>query len=473
MAVEDRIAWTAQPGPQSDLVTCAVFEVLFGGARGGGKTDGVLGDWLIHAYEYGAGASGLMVRRTITELYDTIERSKELYLPLGARFVENVWRFANGARLRFAYLENDADADRYQGHSYTRVYVEEMGNFPSFTPIQKLHATLRSAKGVQVGFRATANPGGVGHQWVKARYIDPAPKGYKVIVDAETGLERVFIPSRLADNPLLLESDPLYVHRLRGAGSRELVRAWLEGDWSIVAGAFFPEFSMALHVVQPFEIPVHWPRIRSGDWGSAKPFAFHWIAVSDGSLPQFPRGALVVYREWYGWNGRPNEGCKMNAVAVGAQIRAYDATDLEAGATMSDEVLDPAAFASDGGPSIAERLNCNWRPADNSRTAKVGALGGWDQVRERLQGEEGRPMLFIFSTCVHLIRTLPALPHDRNRAEDVDSDAEDHAPDSLRYGCMSRPWVRDAPGTPAARFDTQMTVTEIIKRATSRRLSEE
>lgn len=134
----DTIVWEPQPGPQTDLLECPTYEVLFGGARGGGKTDGMLGEWLRHASLYGEHASGLMVRRTRTELVDTIERSRAIYTPLGWKLTDNMWRAPNGARLRFAYLERDADADGYQGHSYTRVYVEEIGNFPSEKPLPNL-----------------------------------------------------------------------------------------------------------------------------------------------------------------------------------------------------------------------------------------------------------------------------------------------------------------------------------------------
>ena len=142
----------------------------------------------------------------------------------------------NGARLTFAYLERDADAEQYQGHSYTRVYIEECGNFPSPVPIMKLMATLRSGAGVPVAMRLTGNPGGPGHQWVRARYIDPAPMGWKVLTDG-SGLERIYIPSRVSDN-VYLGAD--YVQRLRASGSPELVRAWLEGDWSVVIWRLLP-----------------------------------------------------------------------------------------------------------------------------------------------------------------------------------------------------------------------------------------
>ena len=175
-----RIAWSPRGNrAQVRLLKCQVFEIFFGGARGGGKTDGVLGEFGAHASRYGKDAIGLMVRRSRAELVETIERSREIYGPLGWKLneTEKMWRAPDGARLRFAYLERDADADMYQGHNYTRVYVEEIGNFPSPAPVMKLMATLRSGAGVPVGLRATGNPGGPGHQWVRQRYIDPAPLG--------------------------------------------------------------------------------------------------------------------------------------------------------------------------------------------------------------------------------------------------------------------------------------------------------
>jgi hypothetical protein len=442
------VVWRPQPGPQTALITCPVFEVFYGGARGGGKTDGVLGEFVVHADEYGEHAIALMVRRTRTELVETIERSKQIYGPLGAVYhaQESMWRFPNGARLRFAYLERDADADAYQGHSYTRVYIEEIGNFPSATPILKLMATLRSGAGVPCGFRATGNPGGPGHQWVKARYIDPAPLGWKIIkskgADGQTvERDRVYIPSRLKDNAYLGAE---YEANLHMSGNETLVRAWLEGDWNVIAGAFFPEFGPQ-HVIPARLLPDAWPRFRSGDWGSYRPFSIGWWAISDGTMPDLPRGALVRYREWYGWNGHPNEGCKLTAEEVGAGI-----FEREAGEAVSNgaSVMDPAAFNSDGGPSIVERIytgsgrKVNFRAADNKRVAKIGAIGGWDQVRARLKGEDGKPMIYLFDTCVHAIRTLPALQHDELRPEDVDTEGEDHAPDEIRYACMSRPYLR-------------------------------
>src|SRR5215510_6377407 len=211
-----RIAWSPRGNPaQVRLLKCQVFEIFFGGARGGGKTDGVIGEFGAHASRYGKDAIGLMVCRTRAELVETIERSREIYGPLGWTLneTEKMWRAPDGARLRFAYLERDADADLYQGHSYTRVYIEEAGNFPSPAPVMKLMATLRSGAGVPVGLRATGNPGGVGHHWVKQRYVDPAPNGGKVITDEATGLKRIFIPSKV-DNNVYIDIEA-YKQRLR------------------------------------------------------------------------------------------------------------------------------------------------------------------------------------------------------------------------------------------------------------------
>jgi len=267
---------------------------------------------------------------------------------------------------------------------------------------------------------------------------------------------RQFIPALLEDNPSMEENDPGYDARLHGLGSDSLVRAMRYGDWDIVDGAFFDNFRKERHVVRPFAIPAHWLKFRAGDWGSAKPFSFGWYAVASedyiaGPGQVIPRGALVRYREWYGVatdaEGKyvPNKGLKMNAEQVGAGVRERDQGDL-----IAYGVLDPAAFAEDGGPSIAERMSrgtnnngSTFRRADNKRVTQRGAMGGWDQMRARLDGDEdGRAMLFFFETCIHAIRTIPALQHDEDNPEDLDTDMEDHPGDEVRYACMSRPWVR-------------------------------
>ena len=330
--------------------------------------------------------------------------------------------------------------------------VEEAGNFADPKPIDMLFGALRSKSGVPVQLILTANPGGVGQQWIKHRYIDPAPRGMQPLVrKLSNGAEHryIYIPSRIQDNRILLANDPTYINRLHLVGSPELVRAWLEGDWNVVAGAFFPEFSAVRHIMAPRTLPEHWARFRSFDWGSARPFACHWWAVSDGSIPDIARGCLVCYREWYGMMpNEPNVGLRMTAEQVAEGIRDRERDDPKPASGMMVGVADPAIFAEDGGPSIASRMTraarVVFRPADNKRVPQRGAMGGWDQLRSRLVGDaDGKPMITFFSTSIHAIRTLPTLQHDANRAEDVDSDSEDHCADEIRYACMSRPFVRD------------------------------
>jgi hypothetical protein len=478
------IAWAPQHGPQAALLDCPIREILFGGSRGGGKTDGILGKWGVKSAVYGRGFNGVFFRQEMPQADDLIDRAKEIYIPTGAAWQEGKRQFLlpGGGRLRFRPLENVQDASKYQGQNVSDAAVEEAGNYPMPDPIDRLFGCLRSVKGVPPQLILTANPGGAGHGWIKHRFIDPAPLGMvpirRVLPNGKVHFS-VYIPSRLEQNRILLTNDPEYADRLYLVGSATLVKAWLEGDWNVIEGAYFPEFNTRRHVIEPFEIPAWWSRIRAMDWGSAKPFCVLWLAVSDGTIAGIAKGALVVYREMYGWNGHPNVGCKMTASEVGAQIEKIErgaAQPNEEREKLSDEVIDPAAFASDGGPSIAERMGLPWRPADNARVARQGAIGGWDQVRDRLKGEEGEqglPGLLVFKTCTHLIRTLPVQQHDKHRAEDMDSDGEDHAADALRYGCMSRPILKRNPQPTPQKFEVDLTINELIARARRRRLEQE
>jgi hypothetical protein len=484
IAEATKVLWTPQPGPQTALIACPVFEVFYGGARGGGKTESSIGDWLDHSSRYGENAIGIFFRRKLVQLAEVIARTKQLFTKLGAKYNEQqkTWTMPNGARLKFAYLEKDSDAEEYQGHSYTRIYIEELTNFPSSGPVNKLRATLRSGAGVPCGMRLTGNPGGPGHLWVKARYIDPNPAGYEILteeteveLDGEkitVSLDRVFIPSKLGDNNLLMRNDPTYVLRLRQSGSEALVRAWLEGDWSIIDGAYFAEWDELVHVL-PGEFAAklrpEWLRFRAFDWGSAKPFSCGWYCQIEQDViwgeRVIPKGALVKYREWYGSKG-PNQGLKMTAedVADGIKLR-------EKGERIRYGVADPAVYIRNGGPSIGENMakrGVTWRAADNKR------LPGWSMLRSRLVGDNGLPMLYFLDCCEDTIRTLPVLQHDADNEEDLDTEGEDHAADELRYACMSRPWLPLPPragtvGLP--KCPTVRTITELIDSRRRNRLS--
>lgn len=249
---------------------------------------------------------------------------------------------------------------------------------------------------------------------------------------------RQFIPARLYDNPHLSADDPEYENRLRGMGSDNLVRAMLEGDWDLVAGQAFEKLRRDLHGIEPFEPPADWICFGSLDWGSARPFHFGLWAVANGNAladgRTYRRGAIVLFNEIYGWNGKPNEGMRKEAEEVAEMMRRRIGERK-----LAYISADPSMWKVDGGPSIAEtmlRRGIVLRKADNSR------LVGYQQVRQRIAGDEEGPMLYATRNCHDgFWRTMPDLVMDESKVEDVDSDTEDHAYDSTRYACMSRPWI--------------------------------
>jgi len=468
-----------QPGPQSFAIQKhLVTELFFGGAVGGGKSDFLLGDFAQDIpQQWGKWCRGILFRRTYGELEDLIARSHEIYpkwFGLDSKAwsaSDKTWTWPNGATLKMRYLEHSTDWQRYWGHAYTWIGWDELPSWPDLNAYFKMLARLRSAHPVpNKRVRATGNPGGPGHGAVKAYFgIDRFPNGGVLIEDAESKTTRMFVKSRVQDNKIMLANDPGYVDRLKGLGSDALVQAWLEGDWNVVAGAFFDCWDVSKHVIRPFEIPVHWTRFGSFDWGSAKPFSYGLWAVSDGTPLRdgriYPAGALIRYREWYGnvkpdtdggnKSYNPNTGLKLTAEQIAPGIRA-----LEAGEKISYRVADPACFSQDGGPSKAETMakaGVMFQPADHARIA------GWDQVRQRLQGDGEAPMMYVFSTCTDFIRTFPALQHDDIKPEDVDTQGEDHIGDETRYACMSRPYMKKAPVITPIRGLQQMTMDELWK----------
>jgi Terminase large subunit, T4likevirus-type, N-terminal len=463
-AAESIVVWQAQPGPQTALISCPFEDVFFGGARGGGKTDGSLGDWLSHAEEAGKYARGIFFRRTYDELEEALDRATELFTPLGAVYKasKRVWIFPNGARLKFRRLERDRDASRYQGHQYTWVCFEELTHWASPEPVDKLRACLRNGKApVAKRFLATGNPGGVGHNWVKARYIDPAPP-FTPFYDVEQEVWRVFIPSRLDDNLALQQNDPGYWKRVKASanGNEALLQAWRWGNWDIVAGGMLDDlFRRGVHVIKPFRIPDSWRVDRSFDWGDSRPFSVGWWAESDGTAAIladgrqfiFPRGTLFRIGEWYGWKGKPNQGLKMLApdIAKGIKKREAELAYVNAGRIKAGPA-DGAIFNAgsiENTKSIADVMaaeGVRWTQADKSPGSRKL---GWQRLREYLSASAQQPMekpgLFIFEGCTQWIRTVPVLPRDENDLDDVDSDAEDHAGDETRYRLLAR---RDSVG---------------------------
>lgn len=447
-------------------------EILYGGAAGGGKSHLMR----LAAIVWCSMIPGLQVylfRRLRDDLIKNHMEGPNGFRALLAGWVlcgfvdiiENEIRFWNGSKIFLCHCKDEKDRFKYQGAEIHVLLIDELTHFTEViyrflrNRVRMVGITLPPQYvGKFPRIICGANPGHVGHQFVKTTFIDGVQplQIYRTPPD-EGGMLRQYIPARLEDNPSMAEQDPGYEARLSGLGSEALVRAMRDGDWDIIEGAFFDCFDRKRHVVKPFPLPAHWLRFRTGDWGSASPFSFGWYAVvdddfltPDGHL--LPRGCLVRYREWYGIKTdgqgkyKPNVGLKMSNEAIGRGVRLRDGDD-----TIAYAKLDPACFSVSGGPSIAEQMQAggkgaSFTPADNTRVAGRGAISGWSQMRDRLIGDEdGRPMLVFFDICIHALRTIPALMHDETRPEDLDTSAEDHAADEVRYACNSRPWVRKPP----------------------------
>lgn len=401
--------------------------ILFGGARGGGKTDGVLGKYAIKGGRYKSDFNAIFFRKEMPSQDDLIERAKEIYLPTGAQWYEQkkMFRLREGGRVRFRALENTKDAEKYQGQNITDAAVEEAGNYDSSAPLDRLFGCLRSKAGVPTQLILTANPGGPGNAWLKERFVTPCPTGMRPLVwklPNASEFEYVFIPSRVEHNRELLTNDPGYIDRLYLTGSKELVSAWLEGNWNVTLGAYFSEFSTARHIIEPFAIPEHWNVYFGFDWGYASPFAAVWYAQSSGKddagrESPIPKGALVVFREVWG------KGLRNNEIAA-AVLNAR-------GEQWTETAADPSIFT--GEISIAEQLanaGLELRAGDNDR------ISGWSELRQRLAATP--PMIYIFNTCPYLIECIQAVQHDERHPEDLDTTGPDHVLDALRYACMLR-----------------------------------
>lgn len=441
---EDKVVFRPNPGPQTLFLASMERECLYGGAAGGGKSYAMLVDPLRYCH-IGAHRA-IIFRRTNDQLRELVLKSKELY-PLafpGAKWSEqkSTWTFPSGATIWFTYLDRDDDVFRYQGQAFNYVGFDELTHWPTPYPWDYMRSRLRTTHpDLPLFMRATTNPGGPGSWWVRKMFIDPAPWGQAFGArDIETGelltygksdprhgqplFMRRFIPAKLSDNPHLYEGGQYEANLLSLPEAQR--RQLLEGDWDVCEGAAFPEFNRSIHVCEPFEIPRSWVKFRAADWGYSSPACVLWFAVD------FDQN-LYVYRELY-------------VKGVNAPDFARMVVEREQGEDISYGILDSSVWAKRGetGPSIAEQMilqGCRWRPADRSAGSRVS---GKLEVHRRLQVDPvlDKPRLHIFKNCINLIRTLPTLPLDKHNTEDVDTSAEDHAYDALRYGVMSRPMNR-------------------------------
>lgn len=440
--------WAPQPGPQSLACICPADVILFGGSRGGGKSDCAIGRQIQGALRHGSAWNGLFLRKNFKHFAELRRRIDELItkgLPaerVGGDGQTNRVKFKNGAMILLTAIEREDQLEFFQGQQMTEISIEEGCQFPFFASmVDKLKGCLRSPHGVACRMFVTANPGGPGHNQVKSMF-KLGGKGVAPGTEISDGGDSlVFIPSSVAENKILCENDPKYVARLQSIKDPKLRAAWLEGDWDVVAGGYFDDvWDYGKHVVRSFHVPEHWERVCGLDWGSARPFSVGWYAVSGGEyLPQLgyalPRGSLVRYREWYGCvKDSPNVGLRLDSQTVARKILEKELA-REEGDVLFDRIADPAIFKQDDGPSIAEKMaeeGVVFRKGDNKR------LAGWDECRRLLQGSEGLPLFYVMENCGSFVETIPILSRDENEWDDLDSDQEDHIADEWRYVCMSR-----------------------------------
>jgi len=469
------LGWCPQPGSQELFLACPTYEVLYEGTRGPGKTAALIVDF---AKECGAGHGaswrGVLFRRTYPELQDVIEKSKE-FIPMiwpTARYNESqhFWTWPDGEKLMFRQFERVADYWKYHGHEYPWIAWEELTNWASDDGYKKMMSTSRSANpSIKPRVRSTCNPAGVGHNWVKHRFQLPIADGQIAgpLIDDAMDLEGELEPPRRAihghldENLVLLHAQPDYKQKLRAAATSEAeLKAWLHGDWNIVAGGMFDDvWDPKTNVIEPFEIPGTWRIDRSFDWGSSAPFSVGWWAESDGTdvltasgWRSTVRGDLFRINEWYGWTGKPNQGLKMLATEISKGIverelewRIHDRVKPGPADTSLWNVENGMCYATDMANAV--RINgqkykgTHWTRADKSAGSRATGWGMMRKMIKHAKGEtvDGRvlpreePGLFVFRQCTQFLRTVPVLPRDDVKMDDVDTDSEDHIGDEVRY----------------------------------------
>lgn len=429
-AVVTSLVWAPQPGPQYHFIHCPVTDVVYGGARGGGKTYALIGDAAIRAATYGAAFRGLFLRRQQTELLDVKAKMAEVYTPLGAVWNEQkqTWTFPGGGVLILKYLLSDDDALMYKGWNITALYVDEIGDFPNRKTIDLLWGAMRSAKGIPVVRRMSCNPGGPGHMWVKQLYLSHGP--YRVFKyapnpdRADLQMDAVFIPATLEDNKLLLQNDPNYEVKLAAScgGDTALYEAWRYGNWDKLAGTYF-QFDPKIHVAVPPPMPDYLSRWMSIDWGYTHPSAVMWF---------------VEYGE-RAWIYRERTYTNTDPVTLGQFI-----AEVTGDERIEDVYLSPDAFAKrtsertiaidleEGFRRAHEMRGCSLlpepTPADNDR------VNGWQALAAGFQ--HGR--LLVSPDCTELIRVIQGLVRDPRRPNDVQKVDGDDVADAARYGWASK-----------------------------------
>lgn len=426
-------------------------EVLYGGAAGGGKSYAIDWDAFIRCLKY-PGTNAYLFRRTFPELEQTLIKTMRSIVPesLGQYYAgAHEMRFVNGSTARFCHLSDEGDTIKYQGAEIQWLYFDELTHF-SEGMYNYIKTRLRAPKrlGVHPCVRCASNPGGPGHGWVKARFVDSTDVGTHTVVknteimgqDGKMKTKKSvceYIPATVYDNPHI---DEMYIVELQNKPSK-LRDALLYGKWDAFEGQAFPEFTndpahyadgKNTHVIDPFDIPLNWTRYVSFDHGFSRPFSLGAWAVD-------PDGRVYRYKELYGCKaGEANVGLMITPGEIAAKMADWLEPEFKEGIHITG-IADPAIWDESRGTSVEEQIRkvfngVIFRKGDNTR------MPGKMQLHERLRfGEDGRPMMYVFSTCKDFIRTIPTLCYDEHKVEDIDTAGEDHIYDETRYFLMSRP----------------------------------
>jgi len=414
------LVWRAQ-AKQVQFLRAQEYAVLYGGAAGGGKSDALL-IFLIKLCSELERAKTLFLMKTYKDLSEpgaAVDRAQELLTGLAAwNNSDMLWTFPNKSKLQFGHLQHENDIYNYEQAQLDALGIDSLTSLSKRSFLYMNSRVRATVQGSKPKVRAGTNPGNIGHQWVRDMFIDAAPWNTRFMLrDPDSGEEigdARFIPAKLDDNPAMVERDPDYGRRLNLLPD-DLRRAYRDGDWDIFAGQFFPEWRRSLHVCEPFAIDASWPRWRSVDWGYGAPYCCLWLTRDPKTRRKY------VYREVYEPGVIDSEQAKRIVALTGKDYIRYT-------------VADPSMWnRQPNGTSIAQVYLNNgvaMAPANNDRQA------GWQRVHEELRGHEDQPSLQVFSTCTNLIRTLPAMIHDKVDVEDLDSSQEDHAVDTLRMALM-------------------------------------
>lgn len=440
---------------QWEFHTSKANKILFGGAAGGGKSYATRLSSVIMATEI-PGLQIYFFRRKRPDLIRNHMEGRKGFRALLApwvkaglvQIIEDEIRFLfNGSRIFLCHCQHEKDKHNYDGAEMDVLIVEELTQFTRAifdhlcTRVRMANANLPAKyQGRMPRIMCTTNPGNIGHAWVKEMFVDNTP--YEIIKEpGEFGMLKQYIPSLPTDNPKLLEEDPGYIERLKAQSNPQMVRAYLLGDWNISQGRFFTKFGKE-HQIKSFRVPEYWARFRIFDWGYKDPFNHDWWAVSDGTefrddgkIHRYPRGSIILYRNWYG-AGPDKKGLELPnfQVANGIKIRQQETEKF------IYSQADRAFFAKRGTPCCAETFTDYGL---HYSLAKDERVQGWQMVNTMLHGKGDGPLLYIFDNIRDTIRCFENLQTDEKNPEEIADGQEDHNIDTVRYACTSRAYAID------------------------------